>query len=220
MFTKMPSTGTSLTEILCKKTYLGNKIPKKFIFLAACNPYRAMGELNKIDHALIHKGQEKRKLVYTVYPLPHNMLNFVLDFGNLTYDEEKQYIQIMVRKMMEKIMIDKEKGDSDKIINIAIVSILECQSYIKNTNDVSSVSLREVKRFVVFFKYFVIYLLNKKNNTKYKDQSIVFYSLKTNFEIYKYAVILSLYICYYLRLPDNKSRSELLSILEKKKIIQ
>ena len=207
-----------LTEILCKKTYLGNKIPKKFIFLAACNPYRAMGELNKIDHALIHKGQEKRKLVYTVYPLPHNMLNFVLDFGNLTYDEEKQYIQIMVRKMMEKIMIDKEKGDSNKIINIAIVSILECQSYIKNTNDVSSVSLREVKRFVVFFKYFVIYLLNKKNNTKYKDQSIVFYSLKTNFEIYKYAVILSLYICYYLRLPDNKSRSELLSILEKKKL--
>ena len=212
-----------LTEILCKKTYLGNKIPKKFVFLAACNPYRAMGELNKIDHALIHKGQEKRKLVYTVYPLPYNILNFVLDFGNLTLDEEKKYIQIMVRKMMEKIMIDKEKVDVSKIINIAINAILLCQSYIKNTNDVSSVSLREVKRFILFFKYYVIYLLHKKNSKDSidsKDPAIVYYTLKTNYEIYKYAVILSLYICYYLRLPDNKSRKELLGIFEKNKIFE
>ena len=212
-----------LTEILCKKTYLGNKIPKKFVFLAACNPYRAMGELNKIDHALIHKGQEKRKLVYTVYPLPYNILNFVLDFGNLTLDEEKKYIQIMVRKMMEKIMIDKEKVDVSKIINIAINAILLCQSYIKNTNDVSSVSLREVKRFILFFKYYVIYLLHKKNSKDSidsKDPAIAYYTLKTNYEIYKYAVILSLYICYYLRLPDNKSRKELLGIFEKNKIFE
>ena len=207
-----------LTEILTKKTYLGNKIPKKFVFLAACNPYRAMGELNKIDHALIHKDQEKRKLVYTVYPLPYNILNFVLDFGNLTLDEEKQYIQIMVRKMMEKIMFDKEKVEVPKIIDKAINAILLCQSYIKNTNDVSAVSLREVKRFILFFKYFVIYLFNKRNSTDSKDQAISFYTVKSSNEIYNYAVILSLYICYYLRLPDSKSRKELLGILEKNKI--
>ena len=209
-----------LTEIICKKTFFGKKIPKKFIFLAACNPYRAMGELNKIDHVLIHKGQQKRKLVYTVYPLPHNMLNFVLDFGNLTLDEEKQYIQIMVRKMMEKIMIDKEKTDYSKIINIAINAILLCQSYIKNTNDISTVSLREVKRFILFFKYFVEYLLNKKDTNDPKDHAILFYKSKTNNDIYKYAVILSLYICYYLRLPDNESRKELLNILEKDNIFE
>ena len=100
-----------LSEILCKKTYYGKKIPDKFVFLSACNPYRAMGELNKIDHTLIHKGQEKRKLVYTVYPLPNNMLNFVLDFGNLSIQEEKKYIQVMVRKMMEKIMNNKNKNE-------------------------------------------------------------------------------------------------------------
>ena len=65
-----------LAEILTKRTYFGQKIPKKFTFLAACNPYRPMGEMNKIDYTLIHKEQEKRKLVYTVYPLPHNLLNF------------------------------------------------------------------------------------------------------------------------------------------------
>ena len=203
-----------LSEILCKKTYLGKKIPERFIFLAACNPYRAMGELNKIDHSLIHKGQEKRKLVYTVYPLPNNMLNFVLDFGNLSLDEEKKYIQIMVRKMMEKIMDSKIKNESEAIINLAINCIVTCQSYIKNTNDISSVSLREVKRFVIFFKYFVIYLLNKKKDTSNtNDQSIIFYTLKTNYEIYKHAVNLSLYICYYLRLPDKKSKLELLKQL-------
>ena len=209
-----------LAEIFTKRTYFGQKIPKKFVFLAACNPYRPMGEMNKIDYTLIHKDQEKRKLVYTVYPLPQNLLNFVLDFGNLTLDEEKKYIQIMVRKMMEKIMIDKEKSDTSKIIDIAINSILSCQSYIKSTNDVSAVSLREVKRFILFFKYFVVYLLNKKNTKDLNDHSIKFYNSKTNYEIYKYAVILSLYICYYLKLPDNKSRIDLLSILEKNNIFQ
>ena len=206
-----------LSEILCKKTYLGKKIPEKFVFLAACNPYRAMGELNKIDHSLIHKGQEKRKLVYTVYPLPNNLLNFVLDFGNLSLDDEKKYIQIMVRKMMEKIMIDKNKKECEKIINLAINSILICQNYIKNTNDISSVSLREVKRFIIFFKYFVVYLLNKHNDTASKDQSIIIYTLKNNYENYKFAVNLSLYICYYLRLPDNESRKELLKQLDDEK---
>ena len=203
-----------LSEILCKKSYLGKKIPEKFVFLAACNPYRAMGELNKIDHTLIHKGQEKRKLVYTVYPLPNNLLNFVFDFGNLSLEEEKKYIQVMVKKMMEKIMIDKSKKEKGKIINLAINSILTCQSYIKNTNDISSVSLREVKRFIIFFKYFVVYLLNKQNDKKAKEQSMLFYLSKNNYEIYKYAVNLSLYICYYLRLPDIKSRKELLINLD------
>ena len=206
-----------LSEILCKKTYLGKKIPPKFVFLAACNPYRAMGELNKIDHTLIHKGQEKRKLVYTVYPLPNNMLNFVLDFGNLSLEEEKKYIEVMIKKMMEKIMIDKSKKEKEKIINLAINSIVTCQSYIKNTNDISSVSLREVKRFMIFFKYFVIYLLNKQNDKQSKDQSTLFYLSKNNYELYKYAVNLSLYICYYLRLPDIKSRNELLKYLDNEK---
>jgi len=203
-----------LSEILCKKTYFGKKIPERFVFLAACNPYRAMGELNKIDHTLIHKGQEKRKLVYTVYPLPNNMLNFVLDFGNLSLNEEKKYIEIMISKSMEQIIVEKNKAHQNQIIKLAIESISKCQTYIKNTNDISSVSLREVKRFIIFFKYFVVYLLNKKNS-KSEDPSIKFYSLN-NIDIYKYAVNLSLYICYYLRLPDKKSRQELLKILDDK----
>ena len=203
-----------LSEILCKKTYYGKKIPEKFVFLAACNPYRAIGELNKIDYTLIHKGQEKRKLVYTVYPLPNNMLNFVLDFGNLSLEEEKKYIEIMVKKMMQKIMIDNTKEESKSIIKLAINSIVTCQSYIKTTNDISSVSLREVKRFVIFFKYFVSYLLNKQKDKQSKEQSHIFYNLKNKLEIYKYAVNLSLYICYYLRLPNNESRKELLNHLD------
>ena len=146
-----------------------------------------MGELNKIDHTLIHKGQEKRKLVYTVYPLPNNMLNFVLDFGNLSLDEEKKYIEIMITKSMEQIIIEKNKSHQNQIIKLAIESISKCQTYIKNTNDISSVSLREVKRFIIFFKYFVVYLLNKKNSKSLEDPSIKFYTLN-NIDIYKYAV--------------------------------
>jgi hypothetical protein len=101
---------------------------------------------------------------------------------------------------MEKIMIDNTKEESKSIIKLVINSIVTCQSYIKTTNDISSVSLREVKRFVIFFKYFVSYLLNKQKDKQSKEQSHIFYNLKNKLEIYKYAVNLSIYICYYLRL--------------------
>ena len=39
-------------------------------------------------------------LVYTVNPMPHSLLNYVFDFGSLSSQDEKRYIQNMAFIMM------------------------------------------------------------------------------------------------------------------------
>jgi len=36
-----------ISEIFCNKTYRGNPIPDRFIFIGACNPYRILSDKNK-----------------------------------------------------------------------------------------------------------------------------------------------------------------------------
>jgi len=40
-------------------------------------------------------------LVYNVNPLPHSLLNFVFDFGNLSSEDEERYIISMVFRPIE-----------------------------------------------------------------------------------------------------------------------
>ena len=70
---------------MCKRTIFGKKICDNVIFIATCNPYRIIEKNKEIEHSnLFKKNYIARNLVYNVHPLPHNLLNFVFDFGNLT----------------------------------------------------------------------------------------------------------------------------------------
>ena len=71
------------SEIIYKKTCRGHSIDKRFIFLAACNPYRLLTKERKTDSISFHKNSKKKKLVYSVNPLPHPLLNHIFYFGNL-----------------------------------------------------------------------------------------------------------------------------------------
>ena len=62
--------------------------------------------------------------------------------------------------------------------------------------DRSSVSLREIRRFGIFFEYFIKYF-NKNNYESLKD-----------------SLNMTLYLCYYLRLNEKKYRDELSTRLE------
>ena len=100
-----------ISEIMCKHSYKGNPLPLNIAFIAACNPYREarkdpmkkielnVKETNKGLKDLNQKEKEKIKestnnsLVYTVNPLPNSLLYFVLDFGNLTKEDEKDILK-------------------------------------------------------------------------------------------------------------------------------
>ena len=203
-----------ISEILCKHTYQGKPLPTNIVFFAACNPYR----VNKID-------KNNFKLIYDVNPLPPSLLNFVIDFGIISQEDEKKYIINIIEKS-QKEFFNKYKSnnykenDFVKIYELAVNMIVESQKYIRNRNEVSSVSLREIKRFNIFFEFFYDYIMKKKDfdfnqkNISYSEKDYYkFYSKITYKDIHIYSIILSIFVCYYLRIPDNNNRKELDNIL-------
>ena len=235
-----------ISELMCKHSYQGNKLPDNIIFIGACNPYRK-AKLNKdkigLDvneaHSQKNKLNEKErkdieylslqnnsKLVYTVNPLPHSLLNFVFDFGNLKKEDEEKYIKKMIDPEIENINEqNKEKLNEEKLSKIKQLAkdmIIESQNFIREHNDVSSVSLRDIRRFIDLLNFFYKYLKNKKENLmelikkQFKDKILTFkYDELTEFEYFIYSINLSIFICYYLRISKKELRKDLCDKLNK-----
>ena len=220
-----------LSEIICKNTCRGNPIDKRYVFIGACNPYRLLLKERKMDAILIHKKAKKKKLVYSVNPLPHSLLNFVFNFGSLKEKDEKKYIESMTKKVTELYFKEyevnnEEKKICDELIQMQVECISLAQNFVKENNDVSIVSLREVNRFLIFFKFFVEFFENRnKNDDKFngegyeliEDEIVTLYKNKNKIFFYESAINLSLFICYYLRLPDKETRNKLEQIINSQK---
>ena len=103
-------------------------------------------------------------LVYLVNPLPHSLLNFVFDFGGLEEDDEENYIRCIIEESIEKIFyqgekynikIDKKKNPLlNKVKQLAQDMVIAAHKFIKDHNDRSAVSLREIRRFNIFYEFF------------------------------------------------------------------
>ena len=196
-----------ISEIFCNKTYRGNPIPDRFIFIGACNPYRILSDKNNnIEFGLNLKNKKQKNLVYTVNPLPHSLLNYVIDFGELSEKDTKLYIQSMLKKKIEE----------PKLLSIAVETVEKCHMFIKEKSDTSSVSLRDIKYFNIFYEGFIKYYeylkeLSKKQNPGFakKDEHLEEIKPMGYDSFKKNAINLSIYICYYLRLPTKELRKEL-----------
>jgi len=213
-----------LTEILCKNSIYGKPLDKRFIFMASCNPYR-ISEKKIEDFNVLYKVKKTKNLVYTVNPLPMSLLNFVFNFGALKEKDEYNYIESMISVVVNKIF-EKNKNltnnDKIKLISIETDCVDICQKFMKKNNDISIVSLREVNRFNIMFEFFIEYINQRKNNKELienlyeEDKVIEYYKSKTDIEILYCALNLSLFVCYYLRLPDKNSRLNLENLINEK----
>ena len=104
----------------------------------------------------------------------------------------------MITRSIEKYL-DRKSPDYNDILNLA-----KPQKYIREENGISSVSLREVRRFVILIKWFMEYFKIKKEN---KDKIKKKYQQEfTQKEIMKRSIILSILLCYYLCLPEKVHR--------------
>ena len=223
-----------LSEILCNHSYRGKPINENFVFISACNPYRLLLKERKIDAILFHKNAKKHKLVYSVNPLPQSLLNFVFNFGNLKLEDEKKYIESMASQTTKSFFKNYESDSNEKelcdeLIKMEIDCISTAQNFVKENNDVSVVSLREVNRFLIFFKFFVGFIQNRNLNdenfngeefTLIRDEIVDLYKNKSKKFYLESAINLSLFICYYLRLPDKESRHQLEQKLNSQKFFQ
>ena len=197
-----------ITEIMCRHTYLGKPINENFVFFGACNPYRVLNKKMRESGLVYYNTKEKSQLnnlVYSVNPLPHSLLNFVFDFGSLRPEDERKYIHNTIVSIIDsikanKLITDIKEEDLENLIQIIIDSIVECHDFIRDKYDKSSVSMREIRRFGIFFEYFIKYF-NASYNSDYKK---MFQSQN-----------MTLYLCYYLRLNEKEYRKDLAKILDK-----
>ena len=202
-----------ITEIMCNHTYLGEKINENYVFLGACNPYRVLEKTMKESGLVYYNVKERNKLndlVYTVNPLPYSLLNFIFDFGSLQAEDEKKYIINTVRSIISKLKREKiiEKINDKELENLIkeiFESICISHDFIRKKYDRSSVSLREIRRFGIFFEYFIKYF--KSANTGKNKHGM--------FSIMKSSLNMSIYLCYYLRINDKSYRNELAQELSK-----
>ena len=117
------------------------------------------------------------------------MINFVLYFNDLSKETTLKYIE----KMNESIKCEIEISSKNReLINKLVY---DSHFFIINKGDISSVSLREINRFGKFFSFF-----NEEYLKKYRKSN----SEKNELEIQ--SIALSLYFCYYLRLPSTELR--------------
>ena len=191
---------------MLKHSCKGKLLRKNVKFIAACNPYRLKHKSN--DNEIIGLYDETkyitRNLVYNVNPLPNSLLNIVFDFGTPGNEDIKRYIESMLSNILNKIITDKKQFNIIK--GIAENAIFDAQEFIKTNFENFSVSLREVRRWVILFEWF--YNLLKK---KYLEKRIE--KIKEN--IYIYSINLSIYLCYYIRIYDKNLRNKFSEIMKK-----
>ena len=240
-----------ISEIMCNHTYQGNPLPPNIVFIAACCPYRQEEKnlmksvrLNiKETHKELKNLNQKKidimekytnnNLVYNVNPLPHSLLNFVFNFGNLTEEDEKKYIYNMILEPIKETFSQnknyigkklEDNGNFKSIHQLALEMIVIAQNFIRKHNDISSVSLREINRFNIFYEFFFNYLSKKKEmdfnlienrNIDNEKEDEEFYKKLNLMDLQFYSITLAVFTCYYLRISNNKEREELESELNK-----
>ena len=207
-----------ISEIFCNRTYRGKPIPDRYIFIGACNPYRILSDKNKnLELGLNLKNKKQKNLVYTVNPLPHSLLNYVIDFGELSKKDTKSYIQSMILNVL---------GTDQKALNMAVNVVEKCHMFIRGKSDSSSVSLRDIKYFNIFYKGFIKYynylkILSEKRKSIGEililDEHLNNIKELNNDSIKRNSINLSVYISYYLRLSSKELREELCNILNEMK---
>ena len=180
-----------ITEIFINRTYGRKELAKNIRLIGACNPYRKKKE-NKNICGLTYQNDNDNEvpLVYLVNILPQSLMYYVFNFGSLEKEKEKQYISSII----SDIITDQKLKEATKNV------ISECHVILRKTFDPSVVSLREIKRFKKIYKFLIEYFENKKKVEPLKIWNEESTKLKS--------IIISVYLCYYIRLVDKKTRSE------------
>jgi hypothetical protein len=171
-----------MIDRVCSADRSISNIPENMVFIGCCNPFRM--KTKKTEVGLVPKTSDTI-LSHRVYPIPERLLNYVWDFGQLSEADEKKHIESMVKA--EKIFTDEDVTKRTKFINLAYSS----HSTVRDIEERSGVSLRDVKRVLKLYSWFkktIEHLNNNCNANIFKGEEWV------------RAAICSVYTAYGLRL--------------------
>ena len=169
------------------------KIPENIVFLSCCNPYRMK---NKMTNVGLVARTSSVVLSHRVYPIPERLIDYVWDFGQLTEEDERSILRGIVQS--EKLFENSpQKQDSFGTV------LYDCHSFVRDIEERSGVSLRDIKRVLLMYKWFsnvlkkVIELVPTGHNIPQDD--ILFWAL-----------ISATMVCYGLRLNGRDEQEEFL----------
>ena len=163
------------------------KIPKNLVLVGIANPYDRLKQ-NPAGKKRGDSKDQKNQLSHNVNPITDGLLNFAVDFEQLDEETERKYVRakLMARKEVESIC---EKNHIEMITE----SIIICQNQIRALERISSVSLRDVERFIQIFLFF-------RNNQMEFEESLAYTTC----------------LCYLLRIGSKQGKSDLVKAIDKK----
>ena len=190
-----------ITEIFIKRSYNGIKFDENIRLMGACNPYRKRKK-DKNVCGLSHPNYEN-DLIYLVNLLPQSLMYYVFNFGSIDEKDEKLYIESIINDLFIEKNEERLKKETKNVIS-------ECHNYLRNKFDPSVVSLREMSRFKKCCNFFIEFYKKKK---QYILESHKFKNSESNKlgnpEADKLkSIIISIYLCYYIRLIDSRTTFE------------
>ena len=122
-------------------------------------------------------------------------MHYVFNFGSIKDEDEKKYIKSIIQIIFNK--------DEEELLKLTTEAISKCHIFLRRTfQDPSIVSLREIVRFTKYVEFFQDYFLKKNSQSKNKidDDTKQYYKIKS--------IICSIYLCYYIRLTNDKKRCQ------------
>jgi hypothetical protein len=180
-----------ITKMVCNRTFLGHMLPSNLKLLAACNPYKIKSKT--IDVGLVTQRKSSSKLLHIVHPLPDTLIEHIWDYGVLTPYDEKNYIKSMIFPL---------KFQNPEMIQDLLFF---CHQFIRDIDkESSSVSLRDIERFRIFYQWFNSNIKNRPQLPKAKKN----YSSISN---ENKCIVLAIIICYYLRISQTAQRGNFLN---------
>lgn len=177
-----------LKEIFVDRHIQGVPLRDNIALISACNPYKLRAtEKSSQTSGLQLKAKDDTvtRLIYRVNPLPESMIAYIWDYKSLDEQEEKKYIEKMIKQKYEqqiqgksfsliRLWIYGEKEEMKKIELLKdettyISSVVQkLQHDIRNNrNSPWAVSLRDVSRFCNLLAYF-------NENSVAPDQGVMF----------------------------------------------
>jgi hypothetical protein len=172
-------------------------IPENIIFISCCNPYRM--KTKKSDVGLVPKTTDNL-LSHRVYPIPERLINFIWDFGQLSDEDEYKHLVSIIQA--DNIFKEEEQDDLRRFCNMVYCA----HKFVRDIEERSGVSLRDIKRVLVIYKWF-------SKTLKFYEIEVQGKKVENRRVIHLNASIASIMVCYGLRLNGRPEQVELMNKL-------
>jgi len=174
------------------------EIPQNVVFIACCNPYRMKTKSTTVG--LVSRSSNVI-LSHRVYPIPERLIDYVWDFGQLSEADEMSILKGIIKS--EKIFDSSANQTEDNYVS----TIYDSHKFVRDLEERSGVSLRDIKRVLVMYKWFLQSLVNiSKMLPNAKD-------LLEDQRAKSWALVSALMVCYGLRLNGREEQQKFLEDL-------